>query len=490
VRQKLKVMSWTIATAIGLVGGVVACSETAEPVGPSEMDQMDVSGGGNQPGGEPQVGPQLGAPISGWVRIASECPSPYGMAGSPATRSTTSAALYIQCGDVWSPNPSGATANDIPVGTEVVFICDPVGTTTNGGSTWRSAKLPTSLYGLYIEEQDPYIDAHYGDVNFTGHDYMKLTIRGLRPANGQTMLCILDGLRGVYFNVDVTGPAPYLNQMAINGATSVDWGFTTQLTPRYRDQYGYWDLLGSPTTTWQSSDVNIATVSSSGLVTGVKAGSVQVKACAMNGATQVCSPWYSMTVRGTVVTHPQQDTEQLLQVGSSGSTTYMLKNNTTVSKSISLSCVASGNFYCGTVSPSSVTLAAGDSASISVGYTTGTWGSGNLRLNATGGGTAIVYYLVQGGPLSSVIDYGPSSVKPGVECEWMASASGGYTPYSWQWTVDGTPVTGAANDLVYTNAKSSGQSFQLGVTVTDGTSTLYTAYKTVTVSSAAPACVL
>lgn len=193
------------------------------------------------------------------------------------------------------------------------------------------------------------------------------------------------------------------------------------------------------------------------------------------------------------VTHPQAGAWPYpgVTVNTTGSTSYAVKNIWGETQTFNLSCSGWGGMSCTGTTPTSVTLAPNATANVTVNYSVGsTNGTGGLTLSATGGGTATVYYDIQGAPLTVQIISGPSSVRPGAQCEWMASASGGYSPYTWQWTVDGDPETGTGNDIYYTNHKTHGQSFQIGITVTDANSDQVTAYQTVNVSSSAPICQL
>lgn len=88
-------------------------------------------------------------------------------------------------------------------------------------------------------------------------------------------------------------------------------------------------------------------------------------------------------------------------------------------------------------------------------------------------------------PLVTTINYGPSSVRPNVNCEWMAEASGGIAPYTWVWKVNGNVVPSSDNDIYYTNT---GSSFTLRVEVTDAIGTLAFYNKSITVSAGAPYC--
>ena len=105
---------------------------------------------------------------------------------------------------------------------------------------------------------------------------------------------ITAGASGVTSNISaitVTLPPPVLTTITISPAsTSVQTGATHQLNAACADQYG--SAFTCPTLTWTSSNPSKATVSSSGLVTGVAAGSTNITA----GASGVTSNVSTVTI--------------------------------------------------------------------------------------------------------------------------------------------------------------------------------------------------
>ena len=72
-----------------------------------------------------------------------------------------------------------------------------------------------------------------------------------------------------------------------------------------------------------------------------------------------------------------------------------------------------------------------------------------------------------GSPFPVSID-GPAQIPPGATCTWYAVTAGGTGPYTYQWTINSSPVGG--NDYFFTGSKpvgSGGTSFVLKVVVTD-----------------------
>jgi subtilisin family serine protease len=64
----------------------------------------------------------------------------------------------------------------------------------------------------------------------------------------------------------------------------------------------------------------------------------------------------------------------------------------------------------------------------------------------------------------SITIAGPTMVQACAEDTWTVSVTGGTAPYSYQWTVEGSPAGDGSSTLVYTNW---GGPFSIGLTVTD-----------------------
>jgi plastocyanin len=75
-----------------------------------------------------------------------------------------------------------------------------------------------------------------------------------------------------------TGPTPVFTSVTVTPASpSVAVAGTTQLAATAKDQSGH-NFSGAPAATWTSSNTDVATVSGTGLVTGVAAGSSTITA--------------------------------------------------------------------------------------------------------------------------------------------------------------------------------------------------------------------
>ncbi len=100
-------------------------------------------------------------------------------------------------------------------------------------------------------------------------------------AGSNSVRAIVEGLDPVSFNA--TGTADRVASISVTPSSgSVGVGATLQFTATPRDQYG--NQVSNLTPSWSSSSTGVATVNSSGLATGVAAGSAQIRAT-VNGFT-------------------------------------------------------------------------------------------------------------------------------------------------------------------------------------------------------------
>jgi hypothetical protein len=109
-------------------------------------------------------------------------------------------------------------------------------------------------------------DIQLGNENVHGSGSLELT--GLNAkVNGNSI------------SIGITPPTPILTTIAISPvSTSINPGATQQLTAVCRDQNN--NVMACPTLTWTSNNTSIATVNSSGLVTGVATGTANITASA------------------------------------------------------------------------------------------------------------------------------------------------------------------------------------------------------------------
>lgn len=252
---------------------------------------------------------------------------------------------------------------------------------------------------------------------------------------------------------------------------------------------------------WATTDSNIVRVSGSGTgghtgtITPVAAGTANVAVCS-TVVPALCAPSIAVNVVKpftTSITSPLDGSTHSVAPSASDTASFTVTNSGGLSGTATLTCSAALHMSCTGVSPATVTLAPGASAPVTVSYqTSSTTGSASLTLQSTGGGSDVIGYIVEGGPLSVTINYGPSSVRPNVNCEWSAVPNGGVPPYTWAWATSINPLKplwaalpDTTADIYYVN---SGKSFTLKATVTDNLGQVANATLPITVASSAPYC--
>ncbi len=106
-------------------------------------------------------------------------------------------------------------------------------------------------------------------------------------AAGSSTITAASGSVSGTATVTVTGPAPVATVTVTPGTPSIGVGKTVQLTATLKDSAG--NTLTGRTVTWASGSTLIATVNSSGLVTGVAVGSATITATSgtVSGSTTV-----------------------------------------------------------------------------------------------------------------------------------------------------------------------------------------------------------
>jgi hypothetical protein len=89
-------------------------------------------------------------------------------------------------------------------------------------------------------------------------------------------------------------------------------------------------------------------------------------------------------------------------------------------------------------------------------------------LNQVGNAMARIGMHVVGGPPPGAPNIaGPSSIDPEVEAQWQGSASGGTSPFSYQWSVDGQILQDGTNPNFSYTSHTPNSGFDLQLQVTD-----------------------
>jgi len=137
------------------------------------------------------------------------------------------------------------------------------------------------------------------------------------------------------------------------------------------------------------------------------AGWVQLTA---EGANGVGNGAQTIPVGRTLLVTPDGAVEPTRRANTgSDSTVFTVRNADRVSLTYSLTCTGSANVTCGTVNPSSLTLAAGVSGSVTVHYSVGPAGTGTLSLTAASGNISDAgsYTVPVAAPGGALVDFRP-----------------------------------------------------------------------------------
>lgn len=102
-----------------------------------------------------------------------------------------------------------------------------------------------------------------------------------------------------------------------------------------------------------------------------------------------------------------------------------------------------------------------------------------------GGVTGVLNLPISNGTWPAVSMMGQSVIEPNTNCTYVANASGGDTPYTYDWSVTGS-ASGSATDDTWVG--SSPSSFTISVTVTDAVNRKVTANRNVFVIGGAGPC--
>ena len=189
------------------------------------------------------------------------------------------------------------------------------------------------------------------------------------------------------------------------------------------------------TVSWKSSDPSVATVSSTGLVKAVKAGSATITVSSANGKSATAS--VVVKAAGTV-------TVPVSMVSVSGSKTVSVGSTTKLSATVSPSNATNKTVTWGSTDPKVATVS-------SDGTVTGV-AKGSARIVATAGNVSAAFDVSVSEAKTMTVWYRPDSAVSGVSM-WYPTASGGAASVAMTKACDGyysaqVPVTGSKMKLV------------------------------------------
>ena len=315
-----------------------------------------------------------------------------------------------------------ATAGSVNANTTITVTAVPVltsiilsgGTSVVAGSTLQLAAAPKDQNGAAIAATITWSSSatNIATVNTSG------VVTGVAP--GSAVITASSG--SVNATVTITVAAPVLTTIALSGGGSVIAGQTLQLTASPKDQAG--NAIAA-TMTWSSNATGIATVSNTGLVTGVAVGTAVVTAASgsVNATTTI-----------TVTPVPPV------------LTTIAISGGTTVVAASTLQLTASpkdqnGNAIAATIAWSS--NATGIATVSSAGLVTGV-AAGTAVITATSGNvSATVTITVTPQVLTSITVSGGTAVQVGATLQLIAAAkdqNGKAMTAVFTWASDATSV--------------------------------------------------
>jgi hypothetical protein len=433
------------------------------------------------------------------------------MATSNTATVTVNAALSVTI------SPSSVT---VDVGQSLTFTCTVSGGTVpcsyqwylNGvavsgatGASWTFTPSSTGSYSIYVEVTDS-VGAMATSNTAT------VTVNGAPSVTISPGSATLDVGQSQLFTSSVSGGTVpcsyqwYLNGVAVSGATNPTWTFTPSSSGSYSVYVNVTDSVGVRV----KSNVATVTVNTAPSVTispsssTLDVGGSQLFTSTVSGGTSPYSyQWY---LNGVAVSGATNPTWTFTPSSSGSYSVYVNVTDSVGSKARSNVAIVTVNAAPSvSISPSSVVMDVGQSrtftSSVSGGtspysyqwylngvavsdatnaswtFTPSSSGSYNVYLvitdslgvqatSNTATVTADGALSVTASPSTVVMDVGQSQL-------FNSSVTGGASPYSYQWYLDGSPVSGATN-ASWTYTPSSPGSHNVYVKVTDAVSDVAT----------------
>jgi len=264
---------------------------------------------------------------------------------------------------------------------------------------------------------------------------------------------------------------PVVSQVTVAPTpATINKGATQSYSATVKDQYG--DVMPNKIVAWSSTNTAVATVASTGdltgLATGQAGGTASIRATA-DGITG--SGNLTVLAPATLTVSPSSATICPSGINGKDLTATVLDQN-------------GGVWSSGTVawSSSNTSIATVSSTDTRTSHVSGVSSGQDTVTGTLDGATGQSSITV--GSCPQVTITGPSRVQPHATCSWFANPSGGTPPYGYAWwpLADSPP-----GELTYTN---DGQNFNMQVWVTDANGLKALATRSITVSSTAPACTM
>lgn len=151
-------------------------------------------------------------------------------------------------------------------------------------------KLEDYLNGITVDIEYDDSTKNVNNVAYADLSTYKLTLTLLNPSgtsyetstafgtSGNWTIRVSDKDDNIHGDVAIIVEAIPVSSITIGGTLTVEAGKTTQLTATVSPDYA-----DNPSVTWESDDTSVATVSTTGLVTGVAVGTAKITATATDG---------------------------------------------------------------------------------------------------------------------------------------------------------------------------------------------------------------
>ena len=154
-------------------------------------------------------------------------------------------------------------------------------------------KLEDYLNGITVDIEYDDSTKNVNNVAYADLSTYKLSLTLLNPSgtsyetstafgtSGNWTIKVSNKADNIHGELSITVEAIPVSSITIGGTLTVEAGKTTQLTATVSPDYA-----DNPSVTWESDDESVATVSTTGLVTGVAVGTAKITATATDGSAK------------------------------------------------------------------------------------------------------------------------------------------------------------------------------------------------------------